>query len=210
MSRFAGNRPRSLWGDVDTMRFHALLLAACLVPTVALAGLDPDPDIFGVYFDNSGNTNSITAPAFAPFTAYLVLMHPAGPTSGCEFSVTRTGAGHFVLSTSCACDMVDGCAIEGDDYWIVCGSDFPVPPSGAVVLVTWSIMLTEYSALFFYIGPSSIPSLPGGLPVLTGNGVLRLGGVASGDISLPVASVNRPPPLSEDSSTFGGVKSLFR
>ncbi len=191
------------------MKMLVSLVALALLAAPVLAGLDPIPDVFGVFFDTAGNMASITTAPFVPITAYVLLLNPAGPTNGCEFSVTRTGAEHFVLSTSCACAMTDGCTIEGNDYWIVCGSDFPVPASGAVVLVTWSIMLMEPAGLLFHIGPSSIPSLPDGLPVLTGNGVLRPGAVASGDVDAPVACVNCFL-SSAEASAFGSVKSLFR
>lgn len=192
-------------------RFLAPVLTVILLSTGASAGIDPIPDCFGVYFDTEGNSVCMSVSPFTPTLAYLILMNPAGPTNGCEFSVTRTGAVHFVLSTTCACAMVDGCTIEGNDYWIVCGSDFPVPASGAVVLVTWMIMLMEPGELLFYIGPSSIPSLPGGLPVVTGSGVLRQCSVASGDVDIPVAGFNVDwCGVGAEASAFGNVKSLFR
>jgi len=60
------------------------------------------------------------------------------------------------------------------------------------------------------ITQASAPSLPGGLPVVTGSGILRRCGVASGDVTLPVARVNGPPPVGQEISSFGSVKSLFR
>ncbi|MBK7770129.1 MAG: hypothetical protein IPI48_06240 [bacterium] len=53
--------------------------------------------------------------------------------------------------------------------------------------------------------------MPGGLPVVTGDGVLRRGAVASGDVNLPVAGINAAfCPVSENARSFGEVKSLFR
>jgi hypothetical protein len=87
-----------------------------------------------------------------------------------------------------------------------------VPANGALILVTWTLMLQTPTELLFHVGPALIPSLPGGLPVVTGNGVLRQCRVASGDVSLPVAGINVVGncPVSDEASSFGTVKSLFR
>jgi hypothetical protein len=69
----------------------ALLLAG-IMASVAVAGLDPATDSFGVYFDTAGNTNCTTAAPFQAVTAYLLLMNPAGPTNGFECTVTMVGA----------------------------------------------------------------------------------------------------------------------
>lgn len=193
------------------MRFLVTLLFVGVMTTSALAGLDPAADSFGIYFDVDGNTNCITAPPYVSVAAHIILMNPAGPTDGCEFSVVTAGAQHVVLAMACAFGPGDACLIDGDDHWVVSGWDFPVPPSGAVVLETWTLMLLEPGELLFHIGGTSIPSLPGGLPILTGDGVLRQGAVASGDPALPVAGINAAPcPVSDEASAFGRVKSLFR
>jgi hypothetical protein len=192
----------------------ALLLAGMMAPA-AFAGLDPATDSFGVYFDAAGNTNCTTASAWQVVTAYLILMNPAGPTHGFECSVALVGAPHFVLSTvyNVNCGTDPGWSEAPGD--LTCGGvvDFPVPANGAVVLVTWSIILVQDSSeLLFYLGPASIPSLPGGLPVVAGDGgVLRLCGVASGDVNLPVAGINASNcPVSDEVTAFGAVKGLFR
>lgn len=192
------------------MKPPLLAIVVALVALPAIAGLDPATDSFGIYFDMDGNTNCTTAGAFQPLTAYLILMNPAGPTNGFECSVAATGAPHFVLSTVMTDCMIDTEYPPGD-FWCGAAADYTVRPSGAVVLVTWVLMLQSPGEVLFHIGPSSIPSLPGGLPVVTGNGVLRLCGVASGDTSLPVAGINAGLcPVDGEVRSFGEVKSLFR
>lgn len=195
------------------MKAMADYLLVAMTASVAWAGLDPAADSFGVYFDTAGNTNCVTASAFQVVPVYLLLMNPSGPTNGFECSVFMTGAPHVVLSASnnSAC----GNPPDGDmllEYYGCNGwSDFAVPANGAVVLVAWQIMLQAPSELQFRIGPASNPILPGGLPVLLGDGVLRLGTVASGDVNLPVAAINAGNcPVSAEVSAFGRVKSLFR
>jgi hypothetical protein len=192
------------------MRTLLVAILVGLAGTTAFAGLDPATDSFGIYFDLDGTTNCTTAGAFQPLTAYLILMNPAGPTNGFECSVAVTGVPHFFLST-----VMTDCMIDTDyppgDYWCGSASDYTARPGGAVILVTWVLMLQSPGELLFHIGPSSIPSLPGGLPVVTGNGVLRQCGVASGDISQPVAGINAALcPVGDEVSSFGRVKSLFR
>lgn len=189
------------------------LLLAGIMASAAFAGLDPGTDSFGVYFDTDGNTNCMTAEALQPITAYLLLMNPAEPTNGFECTVTMSGAPYDILST-----LYDGSMVcDGDccgPYCFVVSNptSFPVPESGAVLLVTWSIMLQSASELLFHIGPGMVPSLPGGLPVVVGDGGLRLCSVASGDVSLPVAGINSGAncPVSNEARSFGAVKSLFR
>jgi hypothetical protein len=195
------------------MRILTALLIAGALASSASAGLDPDSDSFGVYFDTEGNTICTTAGAFQEVTAYLILMNPSAPVNGFECTVPMTGAAHFILS-------VDHCApfIDCDDcagpysFALGCPSVYQVPANSALVLVTWRLMLQAPTELLFHIGPGLVPSLPGGLPVVTGNGVLRQCRVASGDVSLPVAGINVVGncPVSDEASSFGTVKSLFR
>lgn len=196
------------------MKMLIALLSMAVMAPVAMAGLDPGTDSFGVYFDQAGNTNCVTASRLQVLPAYLVLMNPSGPTSGFECTVHMTGASHFILATS----FNSSCGPEPDwdlppDHYLCAGwSNFLVPANGAVVLVTWQIIMLQAPAeLLFYIGPADAPALPGGLPVLVGDGVLRLGAVASGDVNLPVAGINAGNcPVSDEAHAFGRVKSLFR
>jgi hypothetical protein len=80
-----------------------------------------------------------------------------------------------------------------------------------MLLVTWQFMVQSTAQLEWRISKASIPSMPGDLPVVTGNGVLRRCGVSSGSVTAPVAYVNSPDaPVATEVSSFGNVKSLFR
>ena len=195
------------------MKMPLILMLTALLAAPALAGLDPATDSFGVYFDLEGNTNCTTASMGQVVNAYLLLLNPAGPTDGFECSIALTGAQHVVLSTVFA----NGCNLDIDwepapgDLIGACPASYPVPESGAVLLVSWVFMMQSSSELMFHLGPASIPSLPGGLPVVTGNGILRRWALSSGSPSLPVAGINAGNcPVSEETSAFGAVKGLFR
>lgn len=190
-------------------KFVTLALVA-LFASSAVAGLDPGTDSFGVYFDTAGNTNTITAAPFAAFPAYLLLMNPSGPTNGFECTVTPSGPSYFLLSTDVGSTMID---IDGsaNGFAVGAATDYPIV-SGAIKLVTWSIMvMSPTPALEFRITKALQPSLPGNLPVVTGDGILRQCGVSSGDVTVPVAYVNGTnQPIATEVSTFGAVKGLFR
>lgn len=190
-------------------RLVAVLFVGLLV-SPAGAGLDPDVDSMGIYFDTAGNANCLAGAAFMPVTAYLLLMNPAGPTDAFECSVTMSGAPYFILSTSLPDGGTNWCQ-SPDCYAHHSESPYPVY-NGAIELANWVVMLTATSPFLFHIGPASMPSLPGGLPVVSGNGILRQCGVASGDVNLPVAAINLSQfcPVDNDARTFGEVKSLFR
>jgi len=190
------------------MKKLAALLIVGVFVVPALAGVDPDTDSMGVYFDPAGNANCVTAPPFAQLQAYLLLMNPAGPTNGFECQVTLLGAPHFILATTFAGGGENWC--QSPDCFAVGASAHYSVVNGAALLVTWTVMLAAPGELVFRIGPIDNPSLPGGLPVVTGNGVLRLCGVASGDVNVPVAGINTTCSVSGEISTFGEVKTLFR
>lgn len=192
------------------MKKLVALLLVSMMATVAFAGLDPDADSFGVYFDVNGMTTNVPVqPAFAPFTAYLLLMNPAGVTDGFECTVTPVGAPNFILSTTLPPNTLD---VDSSANGFAAGAAAPFAPNagGAIVLCTWSIMLQAQSPLEFFITQATQPSMTGGLPVVTGGGLLRRCGISSGAVTLPCARVNGGGVVGVETSSFGNVKSLFR
>lgn len=192
------------------MKKLVALLLVSLMASVAFAGLDPDPDSFGVYFDVNGNSNVLpTQAAFMPFNVYLLLMNPAGTTDGFECTVTPTGAPFFALSTTLPAGSLDVDA-SANGFAVGAAAPFPTNAGGAMLLCTWSFMLQAQAQLQFFISQATSPSMPGGLPVVTGGGVLRRCGIASGSVTAPVASINGGTVVATEVSSFGNVKSLFR
>ena len=190
------------------MKKLVVLLLVSLMASVAFAGLDPDTDSFGVYFDMAGNSNSASAALFTPFPVYLLLMNPAGTTDGFECTVTPAGAPYFILGTTLPTGALDVDA-AANGYAVGAATPF-VNNGGVMLLCTWTFMVQAATPLEFTISQATAPSMPGGLPVVTGNGVLRRCGVASGSTSLPCARVNGAAPVAAEVSSFGNVKSLFR
>jgi hypothetical protein len=193
------------------MKKLVALLLVSMMASVAFAGLDTDTDSFGVYFDTAGNTNCASGVGpFVPTPAYLLLMNPASATNGFECTVTPMGVPYFLLSTTLGGSGALDVDASANGFAVGAAANYPVV-GGAALLVTWSVMLQSPGELAFYITQASIPSMTGGLPVVTGDGVLRRCGVASGDVTIPVGGINMGNcPVSEEISTFGNVKSLFR
>ncbi len=174
---------------------------------VACAGLDPDPDSMGIYFDATGNSNCLWNGPFAPFSAYLLLSNPAGPTSGFACRVSLEGAPYFLLST----DLGDAMDIDSSAEGFLVEATSPYPEIGSqIVLATFSVMLQSPSVLDFFVRPPVPPygTCPG--PVVFGDGGTRCCGVSSGNVDLPVATVNGNCGVADESSSFGAIKSLYR
>lgn len=190
------------------MKKLVALLLVSMMATVAFAGLDPDTDSMGLYFDTAGNTVCSTQPVFTPFNAYLLLCNPAGPTNGFECTLTPTGAPYFILATNLGAGALD---VDGSPNGYAVGAAAPYPAGPTLVLATLQMMVQAATPLEFRLGAATVPSLSGGVPVVTGDGVLRRCVISTANTNLPVAVVNGAcDVVSQEVSTFGTVKSLFR
>lgn len=188
------------------MKKLVALLLVSMIATVAFAALDEDADSMGIYFDQSGNSNCASGPANGQVMMYMLLMNPSGPTNGFECKVRTAGGPTFFLVTTPNGLDIDS---SGDGY--VVGSPTPYPMNPAVTLVSWLMLALSTAPTDFFIEKATTPSIPGSqLPALTGGGVLRECGVASGSVALPVATFNGGCPVGEEVNSFGSVKSLFR
>lgn len=186
--------------------FLPLLLAALAVPA-AFAGVDPDPDSMGIYFDSAGNTWCLPASPFSPFGAYLLLSNPTAPTSGFACRVSLVGAPYFLM----AIDVGGRIDIDSSADGFLVGGNTPYPVTGnRIVLATFQLLLQGTTPLDFYVRPPVPPygTCPG--PVVFGEGTTRCCGVSSGDVNLPVATVNGFCPVADESRSFGAIKSLYR
>ncbi|MBK8167345.1 MAG: hypothetical protein IPK64_15490 [bacterium] len=189
------------------------LLTICVLVALsagaAHAGLDPDGDSMGIYFDPAGNSNCITAGLFTPVNAYLLLANPTAPTDGFGCTLTLQGGPHFVLSVLLARGGLDVDA-SANGYMVATTAPYPVFADHSELL-TMSVMLQGPTPLYFFIGPNGEGTPACRRPVVGGPGGERCCGVSSGDVLLPVASVNGAGcPVADESSSFGAVKALYR
>lgn len=192
------------------MKKLVVLLIVSLMATAAFAVHDDGTDSFGIYFDAGNSIVCTTGAMYQPFPVYLVLMNPAGPTNGFECTVTPSGtAPNFALSTTLGGTGALDVDSTPNGFAVGAAANFPVA-NGGLTLVTWSYMLTGPGTMEFRISQASIPSMTGGWPVVTGDGVLRRCGTSVGSTVLPAAIVNGGCVVPSETSTFGNVKSLFR
>lgn len=174
----------------------------------AHGGIDPNADSFGVYFDTVASWIEIHMAPFTPFNAYLILANPMSEVDGFECTVTPIGGPLLILSTDLGPSALD---IDASPNGYMVGTAFPYPAHYAgMQLVHWQYMVASVAPVHVLIGPATIPSMPGGLPVVTGGGVLRRCGVFSGSVDVPVACINTWCAVSDEVTSFGAVKSLYR
>ncbi len=190
------------------MKTFVTLLLVALVASTALAGIDPDTDSMGIYFDTAGNEVCRDWPMFTPLSCYLLLANPSAPVCGFECRVRLVGGPYFALSTTLPPGALD---VDASAEGFVVGGTSPFPPSGGpVVLVTWSLMLQSAVPLRFYVSGVNWPGIDP-WPTVGCSGASRRCGVSSGDVNLPVAAVNAGCGIvSTTISSFGAIKGLYR
>lgn len=200
------------------MKSLQVLFAVCLIPTLAFAVIDPDPDMMGIYFDLNADENCLTIGASIPFNAYLILTNPtsSGITAyefGLEVVIPEGMISRiFRLADTSYC--YNECfpnypGILGGDY--IVGLPAPCPGGPATVLHLWQYMLLEVMPVELYIHAPSTPSIPGELPiVLTEDGVLMQVGLSTGGPGIPVATVNTDCVVGVEEANFGSIKALYR
>jgi hypothetical protein len=201
-----------------------LAALALLAPS---AGFAQTNNQFGIYTDAGGQSASIfEAVPNAPFGAYLVLTNPVNETydggTGTTVPVTMVeafecriimpaSASFFALTTTLPPESID----IGQKPDFVVGSATPYPVTdNAVVLITWTMMVTDLATHNFFLEMTSIPSLPGTMAFQDAGGdpdgfPLVEAYPASGNSSDAVFSINGGAVAIENES-WGNVKSLYR
>lgn len=190
------------------MRTFVTLLLVGLVASTALAGIDPDTDSMGVYFDTAGNEVCKDWPMFTPLSCYLLLANPSAPVCAFECRVRIVGGPYFTLSTTLPAGAVD---IDSSADGFSVGGSAPFPSGGGpVVLVTWSLMLQSAVPTRIYVSGPNWPGIDP-WPTVGCTGPVRRCGVSSGNVDLPVAAVNAGcGVVATTVSSFGAIKGLYR
>ncbi len=203
------------------MKKLVVLLLVTFMATSAFAVIDPDPDMVGIYFDETADDNCLMIGASTPFMAYFIATNPVpAEINAYEFGFTNAvPAGMegmlFMLASNTPPEAIDVGSHTplGGDY--IVGMANPMPATEATVLHSWQYMLLAVIPVDMYIFQSSKPSIPGVYPVLQdANGsILYQVGQSTGGPDVPVATINRPDGecvVGVEAATFGSVKSLFR
>lgn len=167
--------------------------------------IDPVPDHLGVYFDTEATMSSLDVTPGVPFNAYVILTNPtAAGIWGCELGYRLVVPPGFENSYTRlensgpdqSVDLGNSEEVSQGDY--IVGIASPIPRSAAVVLVTWEFEFANDFPMDFYLGPPSVQYIEDGWPAYGGvdseayagiDSVL-VAGLPSGDIDVPVATVN--------------------
>jgi len=203
------------------MKKLVVLLLVSLMATSAFATIDPDPDMIGVYFDETADVNCLTQGSGAGFFVFVVITNPTAPEVwGVEFGyrVATVPAGQDASLFRLAEQLPSGALNVGNasdkmlgDYII--GFATPFPGAGNnVTVVSWQYMMLAAMGLEYYIGPSEVESIPDGLPAYEIGGEIAPLGVSTGHpaLGVPAATVNGDCVVATEDVSFGSVKSLFR
>jgi len=183
------------------------------------AVVDPDPNSLGVYFDLNADVNYLDVAPDTEFWAYVTLTNPTWDNvkafefgyelvvpAGMEGMIFRLADTLPPTSVSCG----PGPDILQGEY--INGMGTPYPTSEATILVKLLYLTLAPMTIDFYLGPTSVPSVPDGLPAIqNADNFIMAVGVSSGDVNLPVAEVNTGhQPVAAENATWGQVKSLYR
>lgn len=188
-----------------------VVLLCLLVASSAFAGVDPDPNSVGIYFDQEGFIFEDSAPVmYGPNNCYLVLMNPTtNGILGWECYVTFDPAGGF--------SSVTGWAPRGDFVNAGSAPDFavglatPLPGGDYIVLMDITYFYTGGEVLFF-LGPAVVQTIPGQMAFLDGEDVGNaiVMDPSSGAFDAPVYGACSGCVVATQDETWGGVKNLYR
>ena len=196
------------------MKKSLMILMCTMLASGALATVDPDPDMLGVYFDTTANINCTTQAPSVPFFAYCIATNiTAGEIFGVEFGYEILGGtgSYFRLAEilpSGSLNVGDSSLADSGTY--IMGFSSPLPGNGAnAIVATWQFLLLAPVSMEIFIGPSTPQSIPDGLPALEIGGVIVPIGVSTG-LGNAAATINTECVVSTEEATFGSVKALFR
>ena len=193
------------------MKKMLVLLISLLVASSAMAVLDGDADMLGIYFDENADVNCLTGVLpYAQLPAYVIMTNPTADfIGGFEYGYTIDGEGMVLLTT------LPGNSIDvGQPGNHIVGLGSPMATSEATVLVSMNVMYmsTTMGPLSFTLhgsNPSSInPALP---TILYGDGQLMTLGTSTlpGTVNALINGVCEEV-VDTEATSLEGLKSLYR
>ncbi len=195
------------------MKMLVALALVSLLAASAFAGLDPDPDMMGLYFDDMGMTVCTTANFIDHVPAYILYTNPTiATTRGFECGITVVGRTNTSVSVTYPTAATDVGAADGNTFNYIAGYAAPMPTSEVTVLATLDIFYLDTNPLDFFLGPATPSSDPNGMypmVMLDDFSLMTVGTSTDGGVS---AQINAPECMVVDNedASFGAVKALFR
>ncbi len=193
------------------MKKMLVLLLSLLVASSAMAVVDTDDDMMGIYFDETADINCLTDVApYSQIPTFVIMTNPTNDfIGGFEFGYTVDGDA-TVLSSTLPENSID---VGGPGNHIV-GLGGPLPTSEATVVVSLNVMYmnTAGAPVSFVLHGSNPSSLNPELPtILYGEGQLMSLGTSTlpGTMTALINGVCEDV-VDTDETSFGNLKSLYR
>ncbi len=192
------------------MKKLVFLLMAILIAGSAFAVVDPDPDMLGLYFDETADQPVASLDAPGMVTAYLIMTNPSfDATRGFEVGLTPEN-----LTATAVTFPVNALNVGSNDNMIV-GFGNPMPTTEATVVATITYFYMNPAAPgLVYMHASEPASLDTGTPaaLMADYSILPLGtSVPIGDPDYPALAINYPAGIvAVHATTLDNVKSLYR
>jgi len=193
------------------MKKLVILLLSLLVASSALAVIDTDADMMGIYFDETADANCITGVApYSQIPVFVIMTNPSvDAIGGFEFGYELEGEA-TVLSTTLPENNID-VGYPGNH---IVGLGSPLATTEATIVATLNVMYmsttnTPVSFTLHGSNPSSIdPALP--TILLDGGDLMTLGtSTLPGTMSALINGVCEDV-VTTDEKTFDNLKSLYR
>ena len=186
-----------------------VLSVALLIPGLGFGVVEPDPDSFGLYFDENADVYFVDGVGpNEQVNLYLILTNPSQSTI-CGFEVGMDMVGNAMVLSTVSLDPNWGMS----DYsnWIQ-GFSQPQPTASATILLQHNVlyMAVDLAPVEFYLHGSNPSSIDPGYPtILWEDGVLQMAYISAP--YGPEAQINGVcSVVGTESRTFGSMKSLFR
>ena len=189
-----------------------MLMASLLVASSAFAVVDPDPNMLGIYFDETADTNCMNdVGPYAQVPTYVILTNPSFDyLYGFEMGYMVDGNATILSSVFANPQALN----VGEGANFIVGFGAPTPCTEATLLVTMNVMNmnVEPTPIKFNLSASNPSSNDLGLPtLLLADGALMPVGYSTVDGS-NVAVINGvcEDVVATDASTFDAIKSMYR
>jgi len=190
-------------------KFSILIVVAVVSMGVVCAVAGPvlsSPNALGLYFDGEAVGSDITLGAPATIDVYLILTDPTIFFIDAWEAKITISAGATI--TGAALPIGTTAVTSGPAEWKTTMTA-PMPCNARTKLAVFTVFADATQNTFLYLGSISNPAVPSALPaVQLQDGSWSAVPVSSGDVTLPVASINSTTP--NETSSWGTVKTLFR
>lgn len=190
-----------------------MLLASLFVANVALAVVDPDENMMGIYFDMDADSYCMPVGPYAPFDAYVMLTNPNFPAVyGYEFGFEVVGNMLFSGVGLAGTGPID---VGGGVGNHIVGLGAPLAAAPATLLATLTLIPLDTMPITFDLFGATPASIgDGSLPVI----LLENSGIATMGLSTGIGNVNAilnydgpcEDIVAADEASWDAVKSLYR